>query len=60
MFEIGKDVREVIAALAARQVFVGRRFAALPQWLRVSIGTRPEMEAFLAALRQVVPAPAKS
>jgi histidinol-phosphate aminotransferase len=60
MFEVGKDVREVIAALAARQIFVGRRFAALPQWLRVSIGTRTEIEAFLAALRQVVPAPAKS
>jgi histidinol-phosphate/aromatic aminotransferase/cobyric acid decarboxylase-like protein len=34
---------------------VGRRFASLPHWLRVSIGTRAEMEAFLAALGQVVP-----
>ena len=60
MIDVGKDVGEVIAALAARQIMVGRRFAALPEWLRVTIGTREEMTAFLAALRQVVPAASRS
>ena len=56
MIDLGQDVRDVIDALRARQVFVGRRFAALPHWLRVSIGTREEAGVFLAALRDVVPA----
>jgi histidinol-phosphate/aromatic aminotransferase/cobyric acid decarboxylase-like protein len=30
----------------------------MPQWLRVSIGTPEEMTAFLATLRELVPAPA--
>ena len=56
MIDLGRDVQEVIDALRAREVFVGRRFAALPHWLRVSIGTREETEVFLTALRDVVPA----
>jgi len=55
MIEMGRDVGEVVEALRARQMFVGRRFAALPTWLRVSIGTREEMTAFLSALRAVAP-----
>jgi histidinol-phosphate aminotransferase len=53
MIDMGADVAEVIAALRARRVHVGRRFAALPNWLRVSIGTREETTLFLAALREV-------
>jgi histidinol-phosphate aminotransferase len=55
MIDVGTDVKAVIEALRARQVNVGRRFAALPQWLRVSIGTREETRAFLDALRAVSP-----
>jgi len=51
-----RGVAEPIEALRARQVFPGRRFAALPPWLRVSIGTREEAAAFLEALREVAPA----
>jgi histidinol-phosphate aminotransferase len=56
MIDVGTDVGPVIAAFKERRILVGRRFPSLPNWLRVSIGTRPEMEAFLAALGQVVPA----
>jgi len=35
---------------------VGRRFAAMPTWLRVTIGTREETQSFLAALRAIAPA----
>ena len=56
MFETGRDVKPVVAAFAERGILVGRRFASMPTWLRVSIGTPDEMKAFLAALRVVVPA----
>jgi histidinol-phosphate aminotransferase len=56
MIDVGTDVKSVIEALRARQVFVGRRFAALPNWLRVSMGTREETALFLEALRDVLPA----
>ncbi len=59
MIDLGRDVKDVIEALGARQVLVGGRFAALPNWLRVSIGTREETAAFLTALRLVVPAKGK-
>jgi histidinol-phosphate/aromatic aminotransferase/cobyric acid decarboxylase-like protein len=44
----------VIAALAERGVQVGRRFPAMPEHLRVTLGTGPQMETFLEAFRAVV------
>lgn len=54
MVDLRRDVGPTIEALKGRRVEVGRRFAALPNFLRVTIGTRPQMEAFLAAFRQVM------
>ena len=56
MIETGADVKPVIAAFEARGIRVGRRFAAMPTWLRVTIGTPDETRAFLEALRAIVPA----
>jgi histidinol-phosphate aminotransferase len=53
MADLKRDVGPVIEALRQRQVEVGRRFPALPNHLRVTIGTRPQMERFLAALGDV-------
>ncbi len=55
MIDLGTDVGPVIEALRARGIHPGRRFPAMPQWLRVSIGTRPETAAFLEGLRAVAP-----
>jgi histidinol-phosphate aminotransferase len=55
MIDVGGDVKPVIAEFEARGIRVGRRFAALPAWLRVTMGTPAEMQAFLAALRAIVP-----
>ena len=55
MVYLGGDAGPVIAAFRARGIEVGRRFPSLSDWLRVSMGTQPEMEAFLAALREIVP-----
>jgi histidinol-phosphate aminotransferase len=55
MFETGRDVTPLIAALRERKILVGRRFPSMPTWLRVSVGTPEEIAAFLAALRKILP-----
>jgi histidinol-phosphate aminotransferase len=56
MIDVGTDVKPLVAAFEARGIRVGRRFAALPTWLRVTIGTPEETRAFLEVLRAIVPA----
>ena len=55
MVEVGSDVQPLIAEFAQRKILVGRKFPSLPNWLRISIGTPAETEAFLSALREIVP-----
>ena len=54
MIDVGGDVAPVIRAFQEKKILVGRKFPSLPHWLRISIGTREEMEAFLARLREIV------
>jgi len=56
MIDVGRDVGPLGDAFKAKGLKVGRRFPALPQWLRISIGTDAETRSFLAALREIVPA----
>jgi histidinol-phosphate aminotransferase len=56
MIDLRREVKPVIASLAQRNVQVGRVFPSLPNFLRVTIGTRPQMETFISAFRQVVAA----
>ena len=56
MFDVGGDVAPLIEAFRQEGILVGRKFPSLGAWLRVSIGTRSEMEAFLATLRRLAPA----
>jgi histidinol-phosphate aminotransferase len=56
MLDLGVDVKPIIEQFRARNIMVGRRFAAMPNFLRVSVGTQAETEAFLAALREIAPA----
>lgn len=58
MVDVGRDVGEVAPEFRKREVLVGRKFPPMNNWLRVSVGTRKEMQAFLRVLREVVPAPA--
>lgn len=57
MVDVGRDAAEVAAEFRKREVLVGRKFPPLHNWLRVSVGTRKEMEAFLRAAREILPAP---
>jgi histidinol-phosphate aminotransferase len=54
MFNLNRPVVPVIQALKQRNVHVGRLFPALPNHMRLTIGKKTEMEAFLAAFRQVM------
>jgi len=56
MIDLRREVRPVLKALRDRKVEVGRFFPRLPNFLRVTIGTRPQMESFLGALREVMAA----
>jgi histidinol-phosphate aminotransferase len=49
MIETRRPVKPLIAALKEKGVEVGRLFPALPTHLRVTLGTPPQMERFLAA-----------
>ena len=54
MFDCKRPVVLLIQALKQRNVHVGRLFPALPNYMRVTIGKKTEMESFLSAFRQVM------
>lgn len=56
MIDMGSDTQPFIDKFRARRIVVGRRFASMPNFLRVTIGTQQETEAFMAALREISPA----
>jgi histidinol-phosphate aminotransferase len=53
MIDMRREVKPVIAAFREKKVQVGRLFPPLPNHLRVTIGTKPQMERFLAAFKEV-------
>jgi histidinol-phosphate aminotransferase len=53
MFDVKRPVVSLIKALKERNVQVGRLFPALPNYMRLTIGKKTEMETFLSAFRQV-------
>ncbi|MEO7723711.1 MAG: aminotransferase class I/II-fold pyridoxal phosphate-dependent enzyme [Chthoniobacterales bacterium] len=54
MVDLKRPVVPIIQSLKSRQVQVGRLFHAMPNHLRLTIGKKSEMEAFLAAFRQIM------
>ena len=52
MFDVKRTVVPVIKALKDKNVEVGRLFPAMPNHMRLTIGKKNEMEAFLSAFRQ--------
>ena len=53
MFDCKRPVVPSIQALKQRNVQVGRLFPALPNYMRVTIGKKTEMETFQSAFREV-------
>jgi histidinol-phosphate aminotransferase len=54
MIDVKRPVVPLIKALKERNVQVGRLFPALPNHMRLTIGKKAEMEAFLSAFHQVL------
>jgi histidinol-phosphate aminotransferase len=54
MIDLRRKARPIITALRNRGVEVGRIFPALPNFLRVTIGTSAQMKLFLTAFRAVM------
>jgi histidinol-phosphate aminotransferase len=54
MIDLRREVKPVIAAMRERNVQVGRVFPALPNFMRVTIGTKPQMETFVSTFRTVM------
>ena len=53
-FDTGMPLATYAQRMKERNVLVGRRFAPYDSWCRITIGTEPEVEAFLQALRASV------
>jgi histidinol-phosphate aminotransferase len=56
MVGLGRRVQPVIDEFRKRGVLVGRPFPPMVEHLRVSIGTADEMQRFMAAFRDILPA----
>ena len=54
MINLRREVRPVLNSLRNRGVEVGRLFPALPTFMRVTIGTREQMQGLLSAFREVM------
>jgi histidinol-phosphate aminotransferase len=54
MTDLKRPVKPLIEGMKQRRVQVGRLFPALPNYMRITIGRKSEMEAFLSAFRQVM------
>jgi histidinol-phosphate aminotransferase len=54
MLDAKRPAKEVIAAMAAQNVFIGRQWPVWPTHVRVTVGTQPEMERFQEAFQRVM------
>jgi len=54
MLDTRRPTKEVIDAMAARNVFIGRAWPIWPTHVRITVGTKAEMEKFQAAFREVM------
>jgi len=54
MLKAGKPAKEVIGALAKQNVFIGRSWPSMPDWVRITVGTQAEMEQFQVAFQKLM------
>ena len=60
MVDTGRPGKEVIAAMAAKNVYIGRVWPVWPTYVRITVGTRSEMAKFQDAWKEVMSAPASA
>lgn len=54
MVDVRRPNAEVISAMAKQDVLIGRPWPVWPTWVRISVGTQPEMDRFKAAFSKVM------
>jgi len=54
MVDTGRPTKDVIAAMQKENVYIGRPWPVWPTHVRVTVGTREEMEKFKAAFGKVL------
>ena len=52
MIDTGRPGKEVIAAMQQHNVFIGRTWPAMPNYVRVTVGTADEMKKFQTAFKK--------
>jgi len=56
MLDTRRPTKEIIDGMAARNVFIGRAWPVWPTHVRITVGTKPEMEKFQQAFHEVMTA----
>ncbi len=54
MLDTKRPGKDVIGAMASQKVYIGRIWPVWPTYVRITVGTAPEMEQFQAALKKVM------
>ena len=54
MLDVRRPGKEVLAAMAAKEIYIGRIWPAWPTQVRITVGTRDEMAAFRKAFQEVM------
>src|SRR5882724_9966083 len=54
MLDAKRPAKEIIDAMAARNVFIGRAWPAWPTHVRITVGTKSEMDRFQTAYQEVM------
>jgi histidinol-phosphate aminotransferase len=54
MLNTKQAAKNVIDAMARQNVVIGRVWPVMPTWVRITVGTRPEMEQFRTAFKNVM------
>jgi histidinol-phosphate aminotransferase len=60
MIDTGRNGKSVIAAMQAKNVYIGRTWPIWPNAVRITVGTSAEMAKFQTAFKEVMDAPATS
>ncbi len=58
MIDTGRDGKGVIAAMQAKNVYIGRTWPIWPSYVRITVGTPAEMAKFQTAFKEVMGGPA--
>jgi histidinol-phosphate aminotransferase len=56
MVDVKRPGRQVQEAMAKDNVFIGRTWPIMPNWVRITVGTQDEMEKFQSAFQRVMKA----